>query len=175
MDPECLIIPTVRCDSTPVLLEQVNELKIRVSELEKKLHDSELHLRESENEKRELRSKNICLEVENRSTSRTIEREIDDVMKTLLSEEVSMKRLQLLLSTQSCFLIRKEFSQLCRMLENLDYDEIQSLQENITNEPVNHHETEQLMNNIGVFSRMHRRGQIDNINNLHNLDTYSNQ
>ena len=127
MNTECLILPTVRCDSTPVLLEQIKELKMRVSELENKLHDSELHLRESENETRELRSKHIRLEVENRNTSRTIEREINDLMKILFGEEVSMKRLHLLLSTQSCFLIRKEFSQLCRMLENLDYDEIQSL------------------------------------------------
>ena len=58
------------------------------------------------------------------------------------------------------------------MLENLKYDEIQSLQEKITKEPINYHETEQLMSNIEVFARMHRKGQIENTNNLNNLDAH---
>ena len=166
MDSQGLVLPTVRCNSPPELLEQINELKSRVSELENKLHECEKNLHDSEEAARELMSENLGLEVETKNTERKIERKIDDLMKILLGEEVSIKRLRLLFSTQSCFLVRKEFSQLCRMLENLDYDEIQSLQEKITNEPINYHETEQLMSNIEVFD------QIENTNNLNNLDAH---
>ena len=59
MDSQGLVLPTVRCNSPPVLLEQIKELKARVSELENKLHDCEKNLRDSEEAARELMSENL--------------------------------------------------------------------------------------------------------------------
>ena len=168
MESQDLVLPTATIKEI-VLMDEIKELKNRVNILENKLHDRERQLQNCEEAARELISENLSLEIESKNT----EKKIDELTRVLLGEEVSMKRLRLLLTSQSCFLVRKEFSQLCRMLENLDYNEIQSLQEKITNEHIKNHETGQLMSNVEVFARMHRNGQVENINELSNLDLFN--